>query len=172
MTIIYPSGSEIKGQSIQSQVSQTKIILQAKADEADASPLPSATRRLGNSFRIADPVSIAGGFYTATRDMNCPSYHPIYKGCDTLKAGSVDNLEVNTELTATVVEDEHADAATARVEGGLETVPEVGLVNDGKVLLDITGLGHGNNYSREKKKHKLVLTGPSPGDSGCGVEWA
>lgn len=98
-------------------------------------------------FRIADPVSIADGLYITTRDTNCPSCHPIYKDRDTLKAGSVDNLEVNAELTATVVEDEHADAATARVEGGLETVPEVGLVNDGKVLLDITGLGHGNKVT-------------------------
>jgi len=80
----------------------------------------------------------------------------------------VDNLEVNTELAATIVEDEHADAAAAGVEGGLETIPEVGLVNDGKVLLDITGLGHGNNYSKEKNR-TLVMTGPLPGDSGCGV---
>jgi len=57
----------------------------------------------------------------------------------------VDDLEVNTELTAAVVEDEHADAATARVEGSLEAVPEVGLVNNGEVLLDIPGLGHGDN---------------------------
>lgn len=57
----------------------------------------------------------------------------------------MDDLHVDTELAAAVVEDKDANAAAAGVEGGLETLPQVGLVHDGKVLLDVAGLGHGDN---------------------------
>lgn len=62
-----------------------------------------------------------------------------------LQAGTVDNLHVNSKLAAVVIDDQDADGATARLEGVLETRPEVGLLNDGQGLLDITSLGHGNN---------------------------
>jgi hypothetical protein len=57
----------------------------------------------------------------------------------------VDNLVVDSHLETIVVDDEDADAASAVVEGLCETVEKSGLVEDGKALLDITRLGHGNN---------------------------
>lgn len=57
----------------------------------------------------------------------------------------MDNLHLDTKLAAAVVEDEDTDAAAARVERGLEALPEVGLVNDGEILLDVSGLGHGDD---------------------------
>jgi hypothetical protein len=62
-----------------------------------------------------------------------------------LQAGAVDHLHVNSELAAVVIDDQDTDGATARLEGVLETRPEVGLLNNGQGLLDITSLGHGNN---------------------------
>ena len=55
------------------------------------------------------------------------------------------DLEVDGELAAVVVQDLDADAAAAGLKGTRETSPEVGLVNDGQALLDITGLGHGGD---------------------------
>ena len=62
-----------------------------------------------------------------------------------LQTGSVDNLVVNNQLTATIIDDESADASTAITEGIADTVEQIALVNDGKTLLDITSFGHGNN---------------------------
>lgn len=63
----------------------------------------------------------------------------------------MDDPHVDAELAAAIVKDEHADAAATRVEGGLEALPEVGLVHDGEVLLDVAGLGHGNDYEVSAK---------------------
>lgn len=57
----------------------------------------------------------------------------------------MDNLHVDGELTAAVIEDEDTDAATAALEGGAEALPQVGLLNDGQALLDVTALGHGDD---------------------------
>jgi hypothetical protein len=57
----------------------------------------------------------------------------------------MDDLHVDGELTTAVGDDEDTDGATARLESGLETRPEVALLNDGQVLLDVTGLGHGDD---------------------------
>jgi hypothetical protein len=57
----------------------------------------------------------------------------------------VDNLVVDSHLETIVVDDEDADTASAVVERLCETVEESRLVKDGKALLDITRLGHGNN---------------------------
>lgn len=57
----------------------------------------------------------------------------------------MDDLHVDSELTATVVEDEDTEAATAGLESTVEAGVEVGLVNDGETLLDIAGLGHGDD---------------------------
>jgi hypothetical protein len=57
----------------------------------------------------------------------------------------VDNLVVNSHLGTVVRNDKDADAATAVVEGLGKAVGETALVKDGKSLLDVTGLGHGNN---------------------------
>lgn len=57
----------------------------------------------------------------------------------------MDDLEVDGELLAVVVEDKDADGATATLEGVAETAGKVGLVNDGQAVLDVAGLGHGNH---------------------------
>lgn len=59
----------------------------------------------------------------------------------------MDDLHVNGHLTTMVADDENADRATARLESGLQTRPQVGLVDDGQVLLDITGLGHSDDVA-------------------------
>lgn len=57
----------------------------------------------------------------------------------------MDRLHVNSKLTAMVGDDLDSDAATTSLEGFRETGPEIGLVNDGKGLLDIASLGHCDN---------------------------
>lgn len=58
----------------------------------------------------------------------------------------MDGLHVDGELTALIRDDHDANGATARLESLGETSPKVGLIDDGQALLDITSLGHGNNY--------------------------
>lgn len=62
-----------------------------------------------------------------------------------LQTGSVDDLVVNDELTASVVDDNSADGATALTVGLADTVEEVTLGNDLETLADVTGLGHGDD---------------------------
>jgi hypothetical protein len=69
----------------------------------------------------------------------------------------VDDLEVDGELLAVVVKDEDSDAATARLESGGETAPEVGLVDYGQVLLDVTSLGHSDNIAVLEIKDTVLL---------------
>lgn len=56
----------------------------------------------------------------------------------------MDDLVVDNELTATVVDDESADRATAISEGLADAAEEGALGDDGQTLLDVTGLGHGS----------------------------
>lgn len=70
-----------------------------------------------------------------------------YKKYERLQARTVNNLHVNDQLAAIVIDDQGTDAATTRVECLRQSRPKVGLVKDGKGLLDITGLGHGHDYS-------------------------
>lgn len=85
----------------------------------------------------------------------------------------MDDLHVNGELTTTVVEDEDADAATATLEGLAQAAPEVGLVNDGEVGLDVAGLGHGDNAAVAHVENAVLLEdGAEHGldnDAGLGV---
>lgn len=74
-----------------------------------------------------------------------------------LQARAVDDLHVNSEFAAVVVEDESTDAATTRLESGAKTRPQVGLVNNGQALLDIASLGHGNDATTLKVKHTVLL---------------
>jgi len=69
----------------------------------------------------------------------------------------MDGLHVNGELTALVGDDEDTDGATARLESLGQTAPEVGLVDDGKVLLDITGLGHSDDNTILEIKDSVLL---------------
>lgn len=69
----------------------------------------------------------------------------------------MDDLHVNSEFPAVVVEDESTDATTARLESGAKARPQVGLVNDGQALLDIATLGHGNDATTLEVKHTVLL---------------
>jgi hypothetical protein len=57
----------------------------------------------------------------------------------------VDDLVVDSHLETIVVDDEDADTAPAVVERLGQAVEEGALVEDREALLDIAGLGHGNN---------------------------
>lgn len=59
----------------------------------------------------------------------------------------MDDLEVNNQLTATIVDDERTDTAAAFGEGIADPLEEVALGDDGETLLDITGLGHGDDLA-------------------------
>jgi hypothetical protein len=59
----------------------------------------------------------------------------------------VDDLVVDGQLTALVVDDKDADAATAVVEALGEASKEAGLVKDREALLDVTSLGHGDDVA-------------------------
>lgn len=63
----------------------------------------------------------------------------------TLQPAAVDDLVVDGELTALVADDQNADGATAVVEAVGETLEQAALVDDRETLLDITGLGHGDD---------------------------
>lgn len=56
----------------------------------------------------------------------------------------MDDLEVDDELTATVVDNEGTDGATAVSKGIADTLEQTTLGDDGETLLDVTGLGHGD----------------------------
>ena len=62
-----------------------------------------------------------------------------------LQPGAVNDLVVNSHLHAIIVDDKDTDAASAIVERLCETGHEGALVEDGKALLDIARLGHGND---------------------------
>jgi hypothetical protein len=57
----------------------------------------------------------------------------------------VQNLHVDNELVAVVIDDKNSNAATTSLEGIAEAGPQVGLINDGDCLLNIAGLSHGND---------------------------
>ena len=59
----------------------------------------------------------------------------------------MDDLVVDSHLAALVVDDKDTDAAAAVVEAVGETAKEAALVKDGQALLDVTGLGHGDNVA-------------------------
>jgi len=69
----------------------------------------------------------------------------------------VDDLVVDDELTAVVVDDEDADGSTAVVKALRDTVEEVALVEDGQTSLDLTGLGHGSDGSVVVEVKNTVL---------------
>ena len=55
----------------------------------------------------------------------------------------MDDLVVDDELTATVVDDKGTDGATAVGEGVADALEQLALADDGEGLLDVTSLGHG-----------------------------
>ena len=62
-----------------------------------------------------------------------------------LQPGAVDDLVVDSKLATLIIDDEDTNTATTVVEGVRETVQQVALVDDGKALLDVASLGHGND---------------------------
>lgn len=74
-----------------------------------------------------------------------------------LQARAVNDLHVDGELTAAVIEDKDTDAATARLESSRQARPQVGLINDRQVLLDIASLGHGNNVATLHVQDTVLL---------------
>merc|ERR1712000_557941 len=108
-------------------------------------------------LHTTDPPAILT-CYRRDRDQPWPST-PIAEGRATsaapsqrkstrcLQAGAVDDLHVDSELAATVVEDEDTDGAATGLESLAETGIEVGLVNDGETLLDVASLGHGDDLA-------------------------
>lgn len=83
------------------------------------------------------------------------------------------DLHVNGELVAVVVKDENADAATASVESTRKARPEVGLLADGKALLDVTVLSHGNDVALRHVQDTVLLEDRTHhglhNDAGSGV---
>jgi len=67
------------------------------------------------------------------------------------------NLVVDGEVLTLVVDDEDADGAGTTAEGVLELVEEVALVNDLEALLDLTGLGHGDELTVIANVDEAVL---------------
>jgi len=68
----------------------------------------------------------------------------------------VDDLHVNSQLAAIVIDDQDTNGTATISEGIREAGPEVGLINDGNVLLDITSLGHGNNRASLEIKNSVL----------------
>jgi len=68
----------------------------------------------------------------------------------------VDDLHVNSQLAALVIDDQDTNGTATIGEGFREAGPEVGLVNDGDVLLDISGLSHGNDRASLKIKNSVL----------------
>lgn len=62
-----------------------------------------------------------------------------------LQTRGVDDLVVNDQLTATIVDDQSADATTALGVGVTDATEEVTLRDDGQTLADVTGLSHGDD---------------------------
>lgn len=71
--------------------------------------------------------------------------------------GQVGNLVVDGEVLALVVDDEDTDGAGATAESLLELVEEVALVDDLETLLDLTGLGHGDELAVITDVNETVL---------------
>jgi len=59
----------------------------------------------------------------------------------------VDNLVVDSHLTALIIDDQDTNTATAVIEALGEASKEAGLVKDRKALLDIASLGHGDDVA-------------------------
>lgn len=74
-----------------------------------------------------------------------------------LETRAVNDLHVDSHLATVVADDEDTNAAAAGLESLLEAVPQAALVNDGEALLDITGLGHGDNGAILHVKNAVLL---------------
>ena len=57
----------------------------------------------------------------------------------------MNNLVINSKLTALIINDQDPDTATAVVEAVSETAEQAALIQHRQTLLDVARLGHGNN---------------------------
>lgn len=57
----------------------------------------------------------------------------------------MNDLVVDSKLTTSIVDHQHADTAAAIRKGFIESGPQTALVNDRKTLLDISGFSHSHN---------------------------
>jgi len=69
----------------------------------------------------------------------------------------VDDLVVDGKFVATIVDDEDTNAATAVVEAFGKPVQKIALVKHTQTLLDVAGLGHGNNTAVSTDVQNAVL---------------
>lgn len=67
------------------------------------------------------------------------------------------DLHVDDELAAVIADDKDSDAAATCLEGFAKAGPEVGLIDDGQSLLDITSLGHGNDGTILEVENAVLL---------------
>jgi hypothetical protein len=69
----------------------------------------------------------------------------------------MNDLDIDNELVALVIDDKDTDATRALVEGRGQTRGEPRLVDDGKAGLDITRLGHGGDRAVLDVEHTVLL---------------
>lgn len=69
----------------------------------------------------------------------------------------MEHLHVDDHLAAVVFDDHDADGTAAGLKGLLQAFPKVGLVKDGEGLLDVAGIGHGNNVAVLEVKDAVLL---------------
>jgi len=69
----------------------------------------------------------------------------------------VNNLDIDNELAAIVVDNEDTNAAVALVEGSRQTGVKPGLVDDRQAGLDITRLSHGGDTAVLDVKNAVLL---------------
>ncbi|KAH0357220.1 nucleic acid-binding protein, partial [Aureobasidium melanogenum] len=79
-------------------------------------------------------------------------------------SATVHDSVVDSKLTTFITENQNSDTATTLVESISEALQQVALVNDGKTLLDIAGLGHGNNVAVIADVKNTVLLEHRVGD--------
>lgn len=95
------------------------------------------------SWNATFPLGATGQEKLGARHLPIPEAKP-FPVMD-LQAGSVDHLVVHHQLATTIVDDQGANAATAILERLTDAAEEVTLGHDGQTLLDVTGLGHGDD---------------------------
>lgn len=74
-----------------------------------------------------------------------------------LKSRAVDNLHVNGQLTAFILDNQDANRSTTRVKGLGEAGVKAGLVKNWKGLLDVTSLSHGSDGTIADIKNAVLL---------------
>jgi hypothetical protein len=69
----------------------------------------------------------------------------------------VNNLIVNSQFLSVIRDDQDANGSRTMTESLLQLAPEMALVNNLETLLDLTGLGHGNELAIITNVDKTIL---------------